>query len=280
MPDLIAVFSRWWKLIIGLTLLATLVAWIAALLSPKEYLSEATALPANSVVADKARLFNTNIEALYSDLGSPDELDRMEGTGLLDTLYLAVAKEQGLPARYGMESDGEGLFKAARRLKKNSRITRTGFGELKIRVWDENRDHAAQLANGLLDGLQHLHQRLQNENNMAILQRLRGDYAARQAQYRAVSDSMRGSNGSDAELAQARKAAALEQLVQYEKLMDQYALAAATSPQPLLTVESARPSLWPDKPKTLQTVLLTLVAVGGLSWLLAFFLHSRKRTVG
>ena len=277
MPDLITVFSRWWKWIIGMTVLAALAAFIATLLSPKEYLSEATALPANSVVADKARLFNTNIEALYSELGSPDELDRMEGTGLLDTLYLAVARGHNLAQKYGMGNDAEGLFKAARKLKKNSRIARSGFGELKIKVWDENRDHAAQLANSLLDGMQSLHQQLQNENNLAILDRLRADYGARQTQYRALSDSMKQLAGADAELVHARRAAVFEQLVQYEKLVDQYTMAAATNPQVLLTVERARPSPWPDKPRTLQTVLLAIIGAGAFAWIVALFMDRKRK---
>jgi LPS O-antigen subunit length determinant protein (WzzB/FepE family) len=76
MPDLISVFARWWKFILGLSLLAVVIALLASLLSPKKYLSVATALPANSLMADKARVFNSNIEALYSDFGTPDVIGR------------------------------------------------------------------------------------------------------------------------------------------------------------------------------------------------------------
>ena len=100
MPDLISVFSRWWKFILGLSLVAVLIALIFSLLSPKKYLSIATALPANSLLTDKARIFNANIEALYAETGTPDELDRLEGTAALDTLFIATAKEFGLAQHY------------------------------------------------------------------------------------------------------------------------------------------------------------------------------------
>jgi len=77
MPDLVSVFSRRWKLMLLLPLIATVVALLACLLAPKQYLGMATALPSNSVVGDKARIFNQNIEALYAELGSPDELDKI-----------------------------------------------------------------------------------------------------------------------------------------------------------------------------------------------------------
>jgi LPS O-antigen subunit length determinant protein (WzzB/FepE family) len=77
MPDLLLVFAKRWKLIVLITALATIIALIAALLSPKKYLAIATALPANGMIADKARIFNQNIEALYSEFGTVDELDKL-----------------------------------------------------------------------------------------------------------------------------------------------------------------------------------------------------------
>src|SRR4051812_30252855 len=136
MPDLFSVFAKRWKSILTLTLLATLVAFIAALLSPKEYLSTATALPANSVTTDKARIFNQNIQELYSEFGAADELDRLEGTAVLDTIFIAVAKQWDLASHYKLPESGESVFKAVERLKKKSRINRSAYGELKVKVWD------------------------------------------------------------------------------------------------------------------------------------------------
>src|SRR5678815_5332905 len=104
MPDLLLVLTKRWKLILSITLLATILALIFALLSPKKYLSVATALPVNSVTADKARLFNSNIEALYSEFGLPDELDRMEGTAKLDTIYIAASEKYHLNNHYSIKA--------------------------------------------------------------------------------------------------------------------------------------------------------------------------------
>src|SRR5687768_11091291 len=122
MPDLLGILKRQWKFIFGFALLAVAIALIVLLFSPKKYLSTATALPANSAVADKARLFNSNIEVLYSDFGSPDELDRMEGTARLDTIFIATAKELNLASHYDIQSGEDQIYKASSRLKKNSQI--------------------------------------------------------------------------------------------------------------------------------------------------------------
>jgi hypothetical protein len=276
MPDLISVFARWWKFILGLSLLAVIIALLASLLSPQKYLSVATALPANSLMADKARVFNSNIEALYSDFGTPDELDKLEGTAALDTLFIAAAKEFDLVQHYKIRPSDEALYKAVLKLKKNSRIARSGYSELKIKVWDEDRNLAAALANSLLQKIQELHQHLQNENNRLTLKKLKEDYFSKQKEYKDIVDTLDQASGREADILGTQRNALLNQLQDYKKILGEYELAVSSNPPVLLTVEPARPSIWPDKPKTVQIVLFTLAVALACTFLLAVFLESRK----
>jgi uncharacterized protein involved in exopolysaccharide biosynthesis len=277
MPDLIQVFSRKWKFILGLTLLATIIALVAVWISPKKYLSTATALPVNSLVADKARIFNPNIEMLYSDFGSPDELDRIEGTAMLDTIFIAAVKKFDLASHYGFGRSEVNEYKAVVKLKKESNISRSAYGELKVKVWDEEKNMAANLANALMQDIQDLHQHLQTENTRAALQQLMSDYQEKKIQFAQFSDSTAGLKGPDSELASAKKAAMLDQLQQYEKMTDQFKVAISSNPRVLLIVENARPAHWPDKPKVLVTLLLSFFGAFLFFYLLALFLETRKR---
>ena len=277
MPDLVEIFERKWKFILGLTVLATVVALIAALLSPKEFLSTATALPANSMTGDKARIYNQNIELLYSEFGTADELDRFEGSGALDTLFIATAAEHQLAAHYGIEASDESLYKAALKLKKNSRIQRSAYGELLVKVWDKDRSTAAALANSLMGKMQELHQHLQNETNINTLRQLNEDLIQKEKDYRVLSDS--SSNGAGADISKARKAALLEQMQDEEKLIGQYKLAIASNPQVLFTIENARAPLWPDKPKIAETVLISFFAAFIFSFLMSLVLERRKKSL-
>ena len=276
MPDLLIVFSKNLKFIFGFTVVATIIALVASLLSPKKYLSTATALPANSVIADKARIFNTNIEGLYSEFGSPDELDRLEGTAMLDTIYIAAAKDLNLATYYLISRPSNSLHKAAMKLKDNSKISRSSYGELKIKVWDRDRNMAATLANILLQKIRELHQHLQSETNAFILQKLEEEYRKKQQQFREIADSVTRVSGADTEILQVKKNAMLEQIQQYEKMIDQFQLALTTNPQVLLTVEHARPSFKPDKPKLLQTVIFIFFGAFLFSFLISLFIESRK----
>ena len=103
MPDLLNIISRWWKWIAGLTLIAAVLTLVILLLQPRYYLSVATALPANSSTFDKARIFNPNVQHLYSTLGTPDELDRFIGTASLEVLYVNLVKKYNLVAHYNIK---------------------------------------------------------------------------------------------------------------------------------------------------------------------------------
>lgn len=282
MPDLLLVFAKRWKLIFAITFSAAIIAFLFALLSPKKYLGVATALPANTVNADKARIFNSNIEALYSDFGSPDELDKIEGTAALDTIFIAASKEFLLASHYKITASGDALFEAAMHLKKNSRINRSSYGELKVKVWDEDRNMTATLANFLMQKLQELHQHLQNQNNILVLEKVKETYALKQKEYLQLSDSLNAdphasSNlSAQKEMMKTKMISMTEHLQQYEKLIGEYQLAISANSPVLLIVENARPPLWPDKPKVLTTVLFSFFGAFLFSYLMTLFIESRK----
>jgi len=306
MPDIIAVIGKRWKLILALTLVATILALIVSLLRPKEYLATVTALPANSLGADKARIFNTNIEALYPELGTPDELDRIEGTAKLDTIYIDVAGSFNLAPHYGIEKIAPNvIYKAALELKKNTDIRRSAYGELKIKVWDGDPSMAALLANALLNKLNEIHQHIQNVNNTAVLQRLKKDLEIKEQQVDSIEAQVVNFQTSNSEydlsenLNQGRIAndtnrskaslrfrhitaqtlALKNQIKDYYQIISQYELAVNTNPHVLIAVENARPSIWPDKPKIFQTTVFAFGASLLFSFLLALFTESRKQNV-
>lgn len=283
MPDLFFVLAKRWKFILGFSFLVTITAFaISFFFIPKEYLSTATALPANSVLADKGRIFNNNVENLYSDFGTADELDRILGTAALDTVFITVSKEWNLPGHYLLQNTNDPVYNAAMKLKGNSRFIKSDYGELKIKVWDEYADMAAKLANALLQELQKIHQSLQNESNSVILKKLNEEYTARQKEFAKLYDSQNEkandsiSAAANTELLKAKATALNDQLLEYQKLINQYTLAVSTNPQVLLIVENARPSLYPDKPDTMATVLFTAFASFIFFFLLALFMESRK----
>jgi uncharacterized protein involved in exopolysaccharide biosynthesis len=276
MPEFFSVTGRRWKLVLLICILATLVALSACLLSPRKYLGEVTALPANAEVADRARIFGQHIEGLYRELGEPDELDKIEGTAKLDTIFLAVAKQFYLPSFNAANApDVLTLHNRAKELQKNTRINRTGYGELKIRVWDKDPQMAANLANALLQQLNTIHRHLRTENNRLVLQRLKEEYMLTAGNTDSVADSTVSSISSRFRPGNASP----EQLGMYRRLISEYELALKTNPNALLVVEPARPLPWHDKPQTAQVVAFTFLASLLFSSLLVYVAESRRKAV-
>lgn len=268
MPDVLAVFQRYWKFIAAVTFFATLIAVVTAALLPKKYVSIATALPASNFAADKATIFNTNIQELYSALGTADDLDRIIGTARLDTIYIATVHDLNLADHYGFGPDKNGEERAVRKVRHHTSITKSEWGELKIKAWDSDRNRAAQIANTLLQKLQQLHQALRNQSNQLVLQKLK-------EAYNGISALDTTTRREDPALPTPN--APLNQRQVYERLLSEYSLMVTTNPPVLLVVENARPPLYPDQSEKIASVLLTFFAALLFSALLALYTEGRKR---
>lgn len=290
MPDILTVVARRWKMIVLLPILAAAVAFLGALLAKKLYVGTATALPVNTLLNDRARIFNPNVEALYSELGTVDELDKLEGTSKLDTVYLRTVDSLNLVSHYEIEPDAEDAAeKAALRLRKASDVYRTGFGEFQVKVWDENSEMAAALANALISTIKDIHRSIQTKQSEKILQELKEDYRVKQQEMKEMQkarltkvDGIDIDPGDVLDTLWARRnfndpEVLMQQLQQYQKLIYEYELTVKTTPDVLVIVEPARPSPWIDRPKTSRNVLFAFGAGLMFSFLFALFLESREQ---
>jgi len=256
-------------------------AIVAAVLfmKPDKYLSIATALPASSYASDKASIFNNNIQQLYPAMGTPDDLDKIVGTAQLDTVYIAVAAAFNLYDHYKVKEEGEAaLIKSAYLLKANTKVIKSDFSELKVKVWDTDKNLAPQLANAIMDNLNSIHQDIQNSNKVSILDNLQTRKKSLQTEIETVkknSDSAGMFNKISAAI-EKQTASRSEQIQQYNKLISQYQLVVDSKPPVLIVVEKARISGWPDKPKKLPLLVATFILSALFSLLLALLLERRK----
>lgn len=276
MPDLFDLFFRWWKQIFSLVIMAVVATAAIVFFIPKKYLGVATALPAPAYAADKAGVFGQNMQELYSALGSPDDLDKVLGTAHLDTVYKAVAGHLNLGEHYSIEKDDASVQKAAGLLKKRTRVIKTDYGELQVKVWDVDRNLAASMANAIMEKLQQIHQDVQTANNTLMFSKIRDEYAEKKADYQKLVDSLQHTNAGTAELLNVQKTSVLQQMQEYEKLLNQYKLMVDAKPQALIIVERASPALKADEPKILQTIIAAAVLSFFFAVLAALVLERRR----
>ena len=279
MPDIFNLIARWWKRMLAVMVLSLLVVGIITFLKPLQYLSVTTAVPASSYASDKGKIFNENIRELYSTLGTTDDLDMILGTANLDTVYLFVTDQFNLFDHYKMKERGDAARpKAALLLKKNTKVMKSEYGELKVKVWDTDKNLAPQLANAIMEKLQDIHQNLQGAGNEATLNGLKLGQQKIIMQIDSINASMEKAitGGGDMNRSMARRNILDSQLHQYEKLITEYQLMVDSKPPVLHVVEIAKPSPWPDRPRRMQIMIATAILSFLFALLAALILERRK----
>jgi uncharacterized protein involved in exopolysaccharide biosynthesis len=193
-------------------------------------------------------------------LGSPDDLDRILGTARLDTVYESVVEQ------FQLAEGTDAVKLKGGQLKRNSEVIRNDYGQLQVKVWDIDKSRAAILANAIMDKLQAMHQEFQTANNSVMLLKIKAANGEKQFEYQKISDSLQHLPSPN-ELLTARKNSLMQQIQEYQKLIDQYTLMVDAMPPALIEVERAKPALHPDKPER----LLIIVGSGALALLFGFF---------
>jgi len=246
-------------------------------------MSVVTALPANSTANDKGSIFHTNIQELYPAIGSPDELDKIVGTASLDTLYIALVNQYDLVRHYHIKKDLHDVFKAVKELKDNSSVLKSEYGEIKIRVWDQDAQLAADMANRYFEMLQELHQQVQNKSNAVILQKLQEKYRTIRRTLltgQKLSTDTTGLAAPDFNVAVDSAETTLMNthiLKQYEQLMAEYSLLIESKAPVLLLVDRARPGYYVDRPR--RWPLFALVTFAGFLFGLLTAVLLDRRTI-
>jgi len=278
MPDLFDLMWRWRKQVLLLVFATLIVTTVVVFLIPKRYLSVATALPASSYATDKTSVFSQNLQNLYSTIGLPDDLDKIVGTAHLDTVYRYVIAQLDLMDHFGLnKSDVNAIAKAGLILKKHTRVPKSDYGELRVKVWDVDRDLASGLANAIMEKLQQIHQDVQTVNNSMMLAKINEEYLNKKIDYERLTDSLKhAGNTSTADLLNAQKSSLLQQVQEFEKLLNQYKLMVDAKPQALIIIERATPAVSPDQPKPLQAIIAATVLSFFFGLLTALMLNQRK----
>lgn len=267
MPDIIDLIKRWWKQMLLLMVLAITAAGTFLFLQPSQYLSVSTAVAASAFSSDKSKIFNENIQYLYSPIGSPDDLDLIIGTANLDTIYTFLATKYKLAKHYKIkDSAAIALKKAAATIKKNTKVIKSPYGELRVKVWDRDKNLAPLLSNEIMNQLQLIHQDIQSAGSQAALKGLKMGKARIQGQL----DSLQLTDAHKKELLQA-------QLLEYDKLMGEYQLMVDSKPPVLIIVENATVARLPDRPRRLQLLAATAAISFFFALFLALWLERKQR---
>lgn len=257
-----AVLQKRWKTIALFVSLTIIAATVTVFVVPQYFRSSAAIVPANPVLADKARLFNSNIQGLYSYFGSSDDLDRIYGIADMDTSYKKLVDEFSLVTYYKLDDASLPLLRrrAVLKLRKDLSFQKTEEGQLQIIAWTKDRELSARIVNRLIAIIQETAGEVWQKNYDQSLQQLKRSVTGMEQEYRQLSDSLPAMRGSERELAADKLQTLLEQVKQYRKAGDEFTLAAQTHPAVLYVMEAAVPAAKAEKPDKSIFILAAMIA--------------------
>ena len=236
------IVERKWQIVL-FTVIAAAVAFGISIALPEQYLSQASLLPANSKLMDKQRLYEDNIQELYSAYGSADDLDRLFATMHSGAVIHQVADSLKLAEHYELAGRKNGKTLAQKKLEKNIKLIRTEYGELQLRVWDKDPAKAEQIAAALVSRTQDVFDGMFRSFYDRSLASLRSELSTQKR----TGDTLQVSAGR-------LRVAGLEQRIA------EYEITRLNPPAAFFVMEKPSVSTIADRPKILLNVLISFLA--------------------
>ena len=191
--EVVAAIKKSSNQIIVFVFLSLAIAYSVLLLIPKYFQSTAIVVAANPALADKARFFNNNIQGLYSNFGSGDDLDRIYGLANLDTAYKLLVDEFELISYYQLNDDSIKLRrrKAVLLLKDDIQLSKSDLSQLKISVWHKDNKTSAAIANRIVKFVQEMEEGFWKNNYQSTLENLQASIKKMENDVKVISDSIK-----------------------------------------------------------------------------------------
>ncbi|BFG70715.1 hypothetical protein KACHI17_15960 [Sediminibacterium sp. KACHI17] len=277
MANTVQVLQKNTRFIFFFTLLAMLIAFATVMLVPKYFRSSARIIAANPQLADKSRLFNENIQALYSYFGSGDDLDRIIGVADMDTTYKQLIDQFDLINYYELQGDSVPLLrrKAVLKLKKDISFQRTEQGQMRIICWTKDSRLSANIINSMIEIVQGKLESIWLSNYQDAVSKLNASILINEQRYASLSDSISKVKPAQQTLLQKHMETLLEELSRYRKTAASFTLMGETAPPALYVLETAVPAAKAERPDKLNAILISGLA-GFLFSILFLLLKDRR----
>ena len=273
-----AALQRRWATLLFIVIASCILAAITVFIVPPYYKAQTTLASANTVLADKARLFNSNIQNLYSYFGSGDDLDRIIGVGDMDLTYGKLVDAFSLINYYQLSGDSLPALrkKAVKLLRKDLRFVKTENGQLQVIGWMKDKQLASDVVNRMVEVIEETEAGIWQTNYRLSQDKLQAGIVSLEQQYRLLNDSLTTLQGNRQSLLAAQMQTILEQIRQYRKTAADFDMAAQTAPPVLYVLETASPAAYAERPD--KPAILLATAIGSLIFgCLLVLVNDRKR---
>ena len=264
-----AILQKKWKTIAVFIAVTLAAATVTLFCVPPYFCSKAILIPANTVLADKARLFNNQIQNLNSYFGNGDDIDRIYSIAVMDTTYQSMVDEFAMIGYYQLKDDSLPILrrKAVLRLRKDLSVQKTENDQVQIIAWTKDKQLSASLVNRMVDIIQQREADIWRNSYTRSSDALENAVTAMEGQYKQLADSLTASKPPIHDLLTLKMQTLLDQVKEYRKTADEFKLAIQSQPAVLYVMEKAVPAAKaerPDKPAVLLAAFILALLFGSL----------------
>lgn len=218
---MINTLSKWWKLLLIVTLVSILLSVIVTspLFITPLYKSSIILYPASSNSISKSLLNENNIaEQDIMEFGKDDQTEQMLQILGSNKVRDRVIRQFDLARHYNLDSSGRYFHtRLYRRYESNIRAKRTEYMAVKITVLDQDPQMAADIANSIAAVVDSVKNEMQKDRAMRAFQIVENEYNRLKADIKVMEDS----------LAEIRKLGVQDYETQAEMLNQQMAIELA-----------------------------------------------------
>lgn len=254
------------------------IATMLVFLLPKYYKSTAIVVAANPALADKARLFNNNIQGLYSNFGSGDDLDRIDGLAHLDTTFKLLVTEFNLTNYYELKDSDMALRirKAILLLREDVELQKTELSQFKFMVTTKDKTLSANIANRMVQLVEQMIETVWQKNYLSSLQKIEAATKALETEVGQINNALPTTTATDVLTFTNKREALLQQLKQYYTAANEFKLAIENKAPSLYIVEQATPAAKHYKPNKLNILVATTIISFVFACMLVLIIEGKK----
>jgi LPS O-antigen subunit length determinant protein (WzzB/FepE family) len=273
--DIFQVVWAWRKKIVAATFLITAITTVVAFLIPRQYLAEATVVSANPVLGDRSNIFRNTFEQQFYYYGGEGDNNRLFEMARIDTMKKFLIDSFKLEEHYKIPANKTLRRLAAyNELKGNMDILITDLGHIRIKVWDIDKNLAANMVNAIVAKINRMSIDLTNQAKRTILTKLEAELKANADEVKMLIDSPDAKIPAEVNLA--KRTSLLKQIEEKSNLVNQFktSLNDVTN---LYVIEYAYPALKIDRPKRLPIMIMAFIAGLFFSILTALLLNRLRK---